>query len=171
MAITLYDATIGVYLQILGGARTVLAKGRTFAESSGFDLDEITDTRLAPDMLPFSMQIVLMRHHSLQALAAAQQGDTQSAPPQDYDYAGLEALLAETEAAVAAWTPEAVNALEGRRITVRMGPQQAVMIAEDYFLSFAVPNFYFHASTAYDILRHLGAPIGKRDFAGKVRFQ
>jgi hypothetical protein len=168
MAFTLYDATVKTYLQILGGARGVLEKGRSFAEASGLDLAEVVGARLAPDMLPFSVQIILINVHSRQALDGAQQGASQGPQIHEYDYAGLQALLAEAEAGVAAWTPEAVNALVGKEMTVRMGQTQLSMTADEYLLGFALPNFYFHVTTAYDILRNLGAPVGKRDFMGQL---
>jgi hypothetical protein len=172
MAFTLYDAAVRTYLQVLGATRAVLDKGRAFAEETGLDLNEVLEKRLAPDMLTFKLQIILLGVHSAQALDAVRAGAVKMGPPgQDYDYAGLQQLLAETESAVRAWTPEAVNALVGKEVVLTLGQNQLPFTAEDYLMSFALPNFYFHATTAYDILRQLGAPIGKRDFLGQMRMK
>jgi hypothetical protein len=72
---------------------------------------------------------------------------------------------------LSALTPEAVNALVGRDVVFKFGERALPFTAEGFLMSFSLPNFFFHASTAYDILRHSGAPIGKRDFMGKLNLK
>ena len=85
------------------------------------------------------------------------------------DYPGLIRLLADTETGLAEWDREAVDALEGREVIFDTGSYGASFTAEAFLFSFSLPNFYFHAVTAYDILRAEGVPIGKRDYLGEMR--
>ena len=89
----------------------------------------------------------------------------------DLDYAALQALVAEARNELTALTPEAVGALAGRDVTFKLGERALPFTAEGFLMSFSLPNFYFHATTAYDILRHKGAPLGKRDFMGRLKLK
>lgn len=172
MAVTLYDAIVPGYLQILGSMRGVFAKGLAHARERGIDPETLVEARLAPDMAPLRFQAIMVRLHSAGALEAAKGGVF--SPPSAIDshtYAGLQALIDEAEAVVRGWTPEAVNALEGRDVAFVAGARRMDFVAEDFLLTFSQPNFYFHAATAYDILRNQGVPIGKRDFLGQLRMK
>jgi hypothetical protein len=122
-------------------------------------------------MLPFRFQIASVVHHSAGALIAAREGVFKPPERREADYAGLQNMVAEAERAVQAWTPEAVNALEGRDLTFAVGELKMPFVAEDFLFSFSLPNFYFHAATAYDILRTNGVPLGKRDFMGRLNLK
>jgi hypothetical protein len=78
-------------------------------------------------------------------------------------------LIARDE--LTALRPEAVNALLGHDVTFRVGERALPFTAEGFLMSFSLPNFFFHATTAYDILRHKGAPLGKRDFLGRLKLK
>ena len=84
---------------------------------------------------------------------------------------GLQALVADTVTELKKLTPESVDALSGKEIVFEFGEIELPFAAEDFILSFALPNFYFHAVTAYDILRMRGVPLGKADFMGPIRFK
>lgn len=170
MAISLYDVSVATYLQTLGAVVGLLEKGREHAAGNGIDLDEIVETRLYPDMLPFRFQLVSVAHHSLGAIKGIQSGVFR--PPAgvpELDYQGLADMVAETRAELEQMSPESVNALEGGEVVFEIGDRKMPFVAENFVLSFSHPNFYFHASTAYDILRMKGVPIGKRDFMGRPR--
>jgi uncharacterized protein len=172
MALSLYDVSIATYLQILAAAGGFLAKGREHLEKSGVDLHEVVETRLYPDMLPFRFQIVSVAHHSLGAIRAIESGVFTPPPPTpDLDYAALERLVADTRASLQQYERGAIEALEGKDVLFKLGERGMPFIARDFVLSFSLPNFYFHATTAYDILRMKGAPLGKRDFMGIPRFK
>ena len=171
MAFSLYDATVANYLQILGSVGGILEKSLTHFREKGVDPVQIVETRLAPDMLPFRFQIISVVHHSRGAMEAAKNGVF--APPSgkpDLNYAALQALVtgARNESS-SALTPETVNALLGRDVTFKLGDRALPFTAEGFLMSFSLPNFFFHATTAYDILRQTGAPLGKRDFMGKMK--
>jgi len=172
MAFSLYDATVANYLQILGAVSASLEKGLGHFRDKGVDPAEIVETRLAPDMLPFRFQIVSLAHHSRGAMEAARNGVF--VPPSgkpDLDYAALQALVTEARNELSALKPEAVDALVGRDVTFKLGDRALPFTVEGFLMSFSLPNFFFHATTAYDILRHKGAPLGKRDFLGKLKLK
>ena len=89
----------------------------------------------------------------------------------DLDYAGLQGLVADARAALQAVTPEEINALEGRDLIFEIGSRQMPFTVEGFLLSFSTPNLHFHATTAYDILRSKGVPLGKRDYMGQLRLK
>lgn len=172
MTIALYDVTVGSYLQCLGAVTSFLDKGSSHFSGNGVDLDEVVETRLFENMLPFRFQLVSVAHHSLGALKGMQSGKF-TPPPSlgDLDYAALQDHVAQARAELEKFTPEEVNALEGRDIVFEVGDRKVPFTTEDFALTFSLPNLYFHAATAYDILRMKGVPLGKRDFMGQMRIQ
>ena len=171
MAFSLYDATVANYLQILGAVGGFLEKSLTHFKEKGIDPAEIVEARLVPDMLPFRFQIVSVAHHSRGAIEAAKNGVfIPSGGKPDLDYAALQALVTEARNELSVLTPEVVNALIGRDVTYRykFGDCSLPFTTEGFLMSFSLPNFFFHATTAYDILRHKGAPLEKRDFMGRL---
>ena len=172
MTFSLYDATVANYLQILGSVSGFLEKGLVHFREKGIEPAEVVESRLAADMQPLRFQIVSVAHHSRGAMAAAKSGVfTPPTPKPDLDYAGLQALVAEASGELTALKPEAVNALVGGDVTFKIGDRALPFTTEGFLMSFSLPNFFFHATTAYDILRHKGAPIGKRDFLGRMKMK
>jgi hypothetical protein len=172
MAISLYDVSVPSYLQTIGAVSAFLDKGLAYCTEKGVDPTEFVETRLFPDMLPLSFQIVSVAHHSIGAIEGIKQGVF--APPHAQmpkNYAGLQAMVAEARLALEAVKPEDVNVLEGRDMLFQLGEVKMPFTAEGFILSFSLPNFYFHATTAYDILRFKGVPLGKRHFMGKMRMK
>jgi uncharacterized protein len=172
MTFSLYDATVANYLQILGAVGGFLEKSLGHFRDKGVDPAEIVETRLTADMLPLRFQIASVVHHSRGAMEAAKNGVfTPASGRPDADYAALQALVTEAHTELSALTPETVNALVGREVTFRVGERALPFTAEGFLMSFSLPNFFFHATTAYDILRHKGAPLGKRDFMGRLKLK
>jgi hypothetical protein len=172
MAIALYDLSVANYLQTLAAVIGVLEKGLEHCTANKIDLGELVETRLFPDMLPFRFQLQSVAHHSLGAIEGVKKGLFQP-PPQapTYDYRGLQQLVADAQAALQKLTPGEVNALEGKDVIFQIRDFKLPFTAEGFILSFSLPNFYFHATTAYDILRMKGVPIGKRDYLGPMRLK
>ena len=172
MAISLYDVSIGTYTQILDAVSGFLDKGRTHCETNGIDLNDVVETHIYPDMMPFRFQLVSVAHHSLGALKGVQEGLFRPpSPAPDLDYTGLQNLVSEARAGIQAFTSETVNAFEGKEVLFKIGDRTMTFTGEDFLMSFSLPNFYFHATTAYDILRMKGVPIGKRDFMCRPRLK
>ncbi|MBU1374763.1 MAG: DUF1993 domain-containing protein [Alphaproteobacteria bacterium] len=172
MAISLYDVSVASFLQVLGAVQGFLEKGLAHCKATGLDPETIVDMRLHDDMLPFRFQLVSVAHHSRGAIEGAKAG--QFAPPGgvgDLDYAGLQQLVADARAALQALTPAEVNALEGGDVIFHIGSRQMPFTVENFLMSFSTPNLHFHATTAYDILRQAGVPLGKRDYMGQLRMK
>lgn len=172
MALSLYEASVPGYLQILDAVGGVLEKGLKHLREQGIDPESIVETRVYPDMLPFRFQIQSVAHHSLGALEAILGGVFR--PPADlpaHDYAGLQSLVASARDGVAKVPADALNAREGAEVVFEIRGTRMPFTAEHFLLSFSLPNFHFHATTAYDILRSKGVPLGKRDFLGRLRMK
>jgi hypothetical protein len=172
MAISLYDVSVACFLQTLGGVEGFLARGLAHCRDENIDPNEIVETRLFPDMLPFRFQLVSVAHHSIGAIEGAKKGAF--APPSDmapHDYVGLQKLVTDAREALQKLAPAEVNALEGRDVVFAMRDFKIPFTAEGFLLSFSLPNLHFHATTAYDILRMKGVPLGKRDYMGALRMK
>jgi hypothetical protein len=172
MAVSLYDLSVTNYLQTLGGVEGFLGRGLTHFQENKIDPNEIVETRLYPDMLPFKFQVWSAAHHSLGAMRGVMAGSFSPPPPlPQIDYAGLQKTVAEARGALQQLKPDEVNALEGKDVAFQFRDNKLPFTAEGFILSFSLPNFYFHATTAYDILRSKGVPLGKRDFMGRLRLK
>ncbi|WP_310539296.1 DUF1993 domain-containing protein [Phenylobacterium sp.] len=172
MPISLYDVSVTSYLQTLGAVSGFLEKGRAHFEANGLDPATVVSARLKDDMLPFLFQIVSVAHHSRGAIEGAKSGVfAPSGAVGELDYAGLQALVADARTALQAETPEAINALEGRDMVFKLGERQMPFTVPGFLMSFSIPNLHFHATTAYDILRQAGVPLGKRDYLGAMRMK
>jgi hypothetical protein len=173
MSISLYDASVVSFLQVLGGVAGFLEKSKAYFKDNGADPDGVLETRLFDDMWPFRFQLVAVAHHSKGALEGARAGVFR--PPNlsgaDLGFTGLQGLIADAQAALEALSPSEVNALEGKDLVFEIGSRQMPFAVEDFLLSFSTPNLHFHATTAYDILRSKGVPLGKRDYMGRMRLK
>ena len=170
MAISLYDASVACFLQTLGGVDGFLSRGLAHCQERNIDPNEIVETRLFSDMLPFRYQILAVASHSIGAMRGVKQGLFSPAtemPP--LDYAGLQKVITDASEALQQLTPADVNALEGKDVLFQVRDLKLPFKAEGFLLSFSLPNFHFHATTAYDILRMKGVQLGKRDYMGKMR--
>ena len=170
MSISLYDISIRNYLQILSSISAVLDKGKAHAKENNIELSELVETKLVDDMAPLRFQLISVAHHSLGAingLKAGVFGPPSSFPNLDYD--GLHGLVTDAKNALEKLSEKEINALEGGDMRFEMGDFVLPFTAETFIQSFSLPNFYFHATTTYDILRMKGVPLGKMDFLGAMR--
>ena len=158
------------FLQTLGGVDGFLSRGLAHCNERNIDPNEIVETRLFSDMLPFRYQILAVASHSIGAMRGVKQGLFSPAtemPP--LDYAGLQKVITDATEALQQLAPADVNALEGKDVLFQVRDIKLPFKAEGFLLSFSLPNFHFHATTAYDILRMKGVQVGKRDYLGKMR--
>lgn len=172
MAFSLYAATVPTYRQILGSVSLLLDKAEAFCVEKGLAQGDIIQACLAPDMLPFAYQVAATTTHSLGAVEGVRKGEfsPDMTPPPD-SFAALKKRVTNALTAIEAIEPSQIDAFIGRDVTFAV-PARNVRIdftAENFLLSFSQPNFYFHATTTYDILRWKGVQIGKRDFIGSLR--
>jgi len=172
MASSLYDITVTPYRQIVESIAGILDKGAEQSQQLGIDLDELVNFSLYDDMLPFSFQVFAVGYHSVGALKAVESGVfTRPASLPENDYAGLQSLMAETATTLASYSREQVDAMAGGDVMFSAGEMELPFTTEGFITSFSLPNFYFHATTAYDILRLKGVPIGKLDFLGRMQLK
>jgi uncharacterized protein len=172
MPISLYDATVKSFIQTVGAVHGFLEKGLGHFNETGQNPDAIVGKQLHPDMLPFRFQLISVAHHSAGAVAGAKAGAFHPpSPAGDLNYAGLQVLVRDALAALNDVTPDEINALEGKDVGFHLGPRTLPFTAEGFLLSFSLPNLHFHATTAYDILRQAGVPLGKRDYMGAMRLK
>jgi hypothetical protein len=172
MAITLYDATVAGFAQIMGSVDGLLKQGRKFCEDGNIDPKSVLDAQLFSNMLPFRYQVQAAIGHSVGAIEGVKGGVFK--PPYGTptaDWGALEAAVTEALAALNAYSREEVNALEQRDVIFSLGDRQMPFTGEGFLLTFSVPNFHFHATTAYDILRSKGVPLGKKDYIGRIRMK
>lgn len=172
MSFSLYSATVPNFIQILGSVSRLVDKGEAFCKETGLAPDEIVQARLAPDMFPFAYQVKSTVTHSIGAIEGAKSGvfsPNLDAPPETF--AAMKAKVEEAIAALGKITPAEVDALVGRDARFEFRDTKLPFTAENFLLSFSTPNFYFHAATAYDILRWKGVQVGKRDFIGRARMK
>jgi hypothetical protein len=123
-------------------------------------------------MLPFRFQVLAVAHHSLGAMEGVQAGVFKPPTgPMDQDYAALQKLVADARSGLQKLSRESVDALQGKDVVFQLGERKMPFTAEGFLMSFSLPNLHFHATTAYDILRMKGVPLGKRDYMGQMRMK
>ena len=166
MTTPIYKSTVGVMIRQAEALQAIVAKGR---EHLGGDADAFIDERLTEDMLPFSFQIRAVCNSAWGNIEAIRAG--QAGPPPDMEiatYAQLEALLAETIDNLKSITPEEIDGLLDKDLIFVLGDFKIPFKGLGFLTSFALPNFYFHVTTAYNLLRRKGVELGKRDFLGAL---
>jgi hypothetical protein len=173
MGTSLYDLSVASYLQTVGAVAGFLERGAKHYREAGFDPDDLSGVRLYEDMARFHFQIRSVAHHSVGALEGVKSGTFQ--PPaaglQPIPFADLQAMIAQTDAALRALDVDEVNSWAGKEVAFQAGDYRLPFTAENFILSFSLPNFHFHATTAYDILRMKGVPLGKRNYLGQLRLK
>ncbi len=170
MAFSLYDATVPAWQQILGSVSGLLDNAQAHCVEQQLASESIIGARLFKDMLPFGYQVKAAVGHSMGAIEGVRRtvfSPDRSAWPDSFS--GLHEMVASAVGELAALDPAEINAFVGRDMRFEIGSNIIEFTAENFLLSFSMPNFYFHAATAYDILRSQGLAIGKRDFLGKLR--
>jgi hypothetical protein len=167
MAITMYHGSVPVFLQLLGGLKGTLQKGEAHANQHKFDTAVLLNWRLYPDMFTLARQV---RQACLHALGAGTVAGVQlpQFPEIDNSFAEMYSRIDRTVDLLKSLKPDQLDGRESQQVTITAGGQQRNFQAQNYLYHFAMPNFYFHITTAYDILRNLGVEIGKRDFMGQM---
>ena len=170
MSLSLSQIVLPAYQQTLPAVITILEKGSAHFAETGRNADDIVGLSVIDDMLPMHFQIVSVVHHSKVALASALSGEAGIPDGSlQMDFAGLCQYLKDALDAVNETDAAALDARADESVVFKMGQNQMPFTTTNYLLSFSLPNFYFHASTAYDLLRAEGVKLGKRDFLGALR--
>jgi hypothetical protein len=169
MTYSLYAAVVPPYVKMLENVGALLSKAQAHCAQTGTDESELIEARLAPDMLPFAYQIKSAVVHSLGAIEGVNAGSfsPDASTPAD-SFSALFDRVAAARSALLALDPAEIDAFVGRPMRFVIKAYHADFTAEDFLLTFSVPNFYFHVATAYGILRHKGLSIGKADYIGRL---
>lgn len=166
MSYSIYDATVPQIIRMLMNLSKIMDKAETQAPSKGLSLSDLMEARLAPDMLPFRRQVQIVSDGA-KACAARLSG---TEPPRFEDteesFAELKARLAKTIDYLKTVPAEAIIGAEDREVTIKTQGREIKLSGRDFATTFAMPNIYFHVTTAYDLLRHKGIEIGKMDYLG-----
>ena len=164
---SLYDAAVPAYLQILASLSGLLTKAEAHCTAKKIAPEVLLGSRLYPDMLPLSKQIQLASDFATRGCARLTQSEVPSTPDTEKTFEELRARLARTIDYVKSFKPAQFEGAETRDVTFPMGPEKTMTMKGQQFLSnFSLPQFYFHAAIAHGLLRHNGVEIGKRDFMG-----
>ena len=164
MTIELHAISAPVFTARLKSLVHLLKIGEAEGPARGLSEEALLGARLAPDMFELKRQVQIATDHAKGAMARLAGVDVPSFPDTEQTFAELYARIDKTLAFVASIPATSVNGREDTIVTLKLRQETMELTAIDYLQGFALPNFYFHLTTAYDILRHLGMPVGKRDF-------
>jgi hypothetical protein len=167
MSISMYQGSVPVFLQLLGGLKSVLEKGEAQATAKKWDTATVLNWRFYPDMFTFARQVRQTCEHAL-APGRIAGVELPKNPDIDTSFEEMKARIDRTIAFLNTIKPAQLDGQEDKQVTVPMGGQPRNFKAQNYLYHFALVNFYFHITTAYNILRSLGIEIGKRDFMGAM---
>ncbi|TAN29275.1 MAG: DUF1993 domain-containing protein [Castellaniella sp.] len=166
MAITMYEVSIPVFKRALHNLSNVLKQGQAHAQDKGAAPDGLLHQRLIFDMLPLIKQVQIACDTAARSAARMADTDPKAFPDSETTLKQAQDRIAGTIAYLDTFKPEQINSAESRDLTrpTRTGELHYKGLA--YLTDYALPNFFFHCTTAYDILRVAGTPIGKKDFLG-----
>ncbi|MBB3118416.1 DUF1993 domain-containing protein [Pseudoduganella violacea] len=166
MSFSMYSASIPVFKQILGSLHAILVKAEAHVEDKKLDPNALLQFRLFPDMLPFTRQIQIAADFAKGAGARLAGQDVPAYEDTEKTLAELKLRITRTLTFLDSLPQDAIDGSEERAITTGSGEKTKHFVGQTYLLHYALPHFFFHATTAYDILRHNGLDIGKKDFIG-----
>jgi uncharacterized protein len=168
MSLSMYQASVPAFVQMLNNLSAILDKAEAYAKNRKIDPEVLLNYRLAPDMLPFVRQIQIAADLAKGAAARLAGADVPKHDDIEKTFVDLKARLAKTAAFVQSFRPSDIDGSEDRDINLTLGEHTMSFKGQPYLVHFVMPNFYFHCTTAYDILRHCGVELGKRDFIGTI---
>ena len=167
MTISMYSASVPYFIRMLGNLKAILEKGAAHAAARKFDPVVLFNSRLAPDMLPLVRQVQIASDNAKGCPARLAGIDPPKFEDNETTYAQLIERVDKTLAFLKSLKPSQVDGSEGRDIVLKFPNNTFNFKGQDYLSFFAIPNFTFHVTTAYNILRHNGVEIGKADYLGR----
>jgi len=168
MSLTMYDASIPTFLLTLGNLQKILEKSVAYAEARKFDPNVFVSTRLFPDMLPLARQVQIASDSAKGAAARLTGTEAPKFEDTETTMAELIARVAKTIDYLQSFKPEQFAGAEERAINIKFPGVSFNFSGENFLRHWALPNFFFHVTTAYALLRHGGVEIGKADYLGPV---
>jgi hypothetical protein len=167
MSLSMHQASAPRFVNILTNLSAILDKAQAHVDAKKIEPTSLTTFRLFPDMLPMTRQVQIACDTAKGAVARLAGVDIPKHEDTEQTIADLKARIAKTIAFIESIKPTQIDGSDEKSITLKIGPNERTFTGTQYLLSFAMPNFYFHVTTAYNILRHNGVEIGKRDYLGK----
>jgi hypothetical protein len=166
MSLSMYSASVPVFRQVLGSLAAILEKAESHADLKKLDPQALLQARLFPDMFPLLRQVQVAADFAKGACARLAGVEVPRYDDTEATLAELQQRIAKTLAFIDSLPQDAIEGSAARDITTSAGPNSRQFKGQPYLLHYALPNFYFHTTTAYAILRHNGVEIGKKDFVG-----
>lgn len=169
MTLSMYQASIPTFIHGFTNLNTLLDKAAAFCEERKIEQSVLVGARLYADMLPLSRQVQIASDIVRRGVARIAGVEAPSMEDKEASFAELKARVATTIAYLQSFTPTQIDGTEGKKIELKVAGNDLAFNGQDYLLKFVIPNFYFHVTTAYAILRHNGVAIGKMDFLGNIQ--
>lgn len=167
MSLSMYQASIPQFLRMLGNLASILEKAESWATEKKIDPAVLLNMRLAPDMFPLKRQLQIATDSAKGCAARLAGVEVPSYPDTEETFAELKARLHKTMDFLASFSPAQIDGSEDKAIVLNFPSMELKFSGRDYLFQFVQPNFYFHLTTAYAILRHNGLDVGKMDFIGR----
>ena len=166
MTISMYQASVPRFVNILGNLSNILDKAQVHVDAKKLDTATLTTYRLFPDMLPMTTQVQIACDAAKGVVARLAGVDIPVYEDNEKTLADLKARIAKTIAFIQTVTPGQIDGTEDKEIVIKRSDKETRYKGMQFLLGHALPNFYFHVTTTYNILRHNGIEIGKRDYLG-----
>ena len=166
MTISVYDMTVPVFSRMLTNLLAIMDKADAYAAERKFETVTLANARLAPDMIPFRGQVMIATDHVKGCVSRLAGRPIPSWPDTEQTFDELRTRIGKAQDLLATIRPEDLEGGEAREVVLRLGGNEVAMNGLDYLTQRALPNFFFHVTTAYGILRENGVPVGKRDYIG-----
>ncbi len=168
MTISMYQASIPVFIRMLKNLAAILAKGATYADAKKIEPTVLINSRLYPDMFPMVRQVQIASDAAKGCGARLAGREPPKFEDNEATFPELLTRIDMTITYLETLKAEQIDGSEQRTITLQIRNKTVTFLGMPYLLNFALPNFYFHVTTAYDILRHCGVEVGKQDFIGAL---
>ena len=167
MTISMYAASLPVFQQMLGGLSGVLRKAEAHAAERKIDPNALLQARLFPDMFPLLRQVQVAADFAKSVSARLAGVEVPKMEDNEQSFADLQARIAKTLAFIGGLASADIDVASDRQIVTQAGtPKEKIFTGQSYLLNYGLPHFFFHTTTAYDILRHNGVEVGKKDYVG-----
>ncbi len=168
MTLSMYQASTPTFIRGLTNLSAILTKAAAYAEARKIDPSVLVNARLAPDMFPLSRQVQIASDGVKGCAARLSGTEIPSFPDTETTFDELQARIKKTIDYLNTITASQIDGSEDRAISLKAGPRELSFKGKDYLLGFVIPNFYFHITATYAILRHNGLDVGKMDYLGSV---
>ncbi len=168
MPLSIYEITVPAFVRAFANLSAILKKAEAHATATGLDPNVYLEARLAPDMLPLTGQVQRASDTAKGCVIRLTQIENVAFPDTETSFSELQARIAATVELVNGISQSQLEGAEDREVELKFPDRTVTFMGRNYVTGFVLPNFYFHVTTAYDLLRHKGLAIGKADYLGEV---